>query len=248
MTYEGFAYLYDDLMRDVPYEEWVKHVLAMSQKYGVEGKKLLDLACGTGELSVRFSNAGFTVTGVDLSEDMLTVAQAKANLAGENIDFLLQDMSELELIDRYDIIGIFCDSLNYLQSEEEVQRTFQHVKRYLNHNGLFLFDVHSLFKINHVFMDQTFTYDDDHICYIWNCFEGDTSNSVDHELTFFIEDGSGKYDRVDENHSQRTFPVSTYLKWLDEAGFDVLQVLGEDLTKEPTPECERIFFVARQKN
>lgn len=248
MTYERFAYLYDDLMRDVPYEEWVEHVVTMCQKYQVEGKKLLDLACGTGELSIRLSNAGFTVTGIDLSADMLTVAQEKAISAGENIDFLQQDMSELELIDGYDIIGIFCDSLNYLQTEEEVQRTFQRVKQYLNHNGLFLFDVHSLFKINHVFIDQTYTYDDDHICYIWNCFSGDFADSVDHELTFFVEDGSGKYERVDENHSQRTFPVSTYMKWLEEAGFDVLQVMGEDLTGEPTANCERIFFVAKPKN
>lgn len=248
MTYERFAYLYDDLMRDVPYEKWVQLIQIMCQKYEVNEKKLLDLACGTGELSVRLSKAGYTVTGVDLSGDMLTVAQEKAARSGENIDFLQQDMSEIELINSYDIIGIFCDSLNYLQTEEEVQSTFQRVKHYLQKKGLFIFDVHSLHKINHVFIDQTYTYDDDAICYIWNCFEGDTPNSVDHELTFFVEDGSGKYDRIDENHTQRTYPVSTYVKWLNEAGFEVLELIGEDFSNEPTPQCERIFFVARPKN
>lgn len=247
MSYERFSYLYDDLMRDVPYEKWVEFIHAMCEKYHVKGKELLDLACGTGELSVRLSKTGYNVTGVDLSADMLTVAQEKSFHSGEAIQFLQQNMSEIDLINSYDIIGIFCDSLNYLQTEDEIQSTFKRVKLFLQKKGLFIFDVHSLYKINDVFIDQTYTYDDDAICYIWNCFAGEYPNSVDHELTFFVEDGSGKYDRIDENHTQRTYSVSTYLKWLDEAGFEVLEILGEDFEGEPTPKSERIFFVTRPK-
>ena len=83
MSYEHFAYLYDELMQDAPYDEWVRFVKEKLQTYQVDGKNLLDLACGTGELSVRFAKEGFSVTGVDLSADMLAVAQAKA--AGRRI-------------------------------------------------------------------------------------------------------------------------------------------------------------------
>ena len=77
MCYERFAYLYDELMQDVPYDKWVSIIEEYTQKYSIEGKKLLDLACGTGEISVRLAGEGFEVTGADLSSDMLSVARAK---------------------------------------------------------------------------------------------------------------------------------------------------------------------------
>ncbi len=243
MTYGRFAYLYDELMKDVPYDDWIKLIEEKSQAHGLKGNKVLDLACGTGELSIRLASLGFDVTGVDLSEDMLTVAQAKALEQGVNIDFLQQDMTELELMDTYDIVGIFCDSLNYLHSEEEVQKTFQNIRHYLKKGGLFIFDVHSLYKMSEIFIGNTFSYDEDGICYIWNCFEGKEPNSVEHELTFFVEDGAGKYDRFDEFHIQRTFPVEVYTKWLEDVGFNVLEVIG-DFQGSPGPQSERIFFIA----
>lgn len=246
MTYERFAYVYDELMKDIPYDSWVQIINDMRSKYQVNGHRLLDLACGTGELSVRLASAGFDVTGVDLSADMLAVAQAKADNDNRKIDFLQQDMAQLELINTYDIIGIFCDSLNYLQTEEEVVQTFNKVHQYLEKDGLFIFDVHSIFKMNEIFLDQTFTYDEDGVCYIWNCFQGEFSNSVDHELTFFVEDDIGKYDRFDEYHTQRTYSIETYSKWLEETGFEILETLG-DFTGNVTPKSERIFFITRKK-
>lgn len=246
MTYERFAYLYDELMKDVPYEQWVRIIHERCEKYNLAGKKLLDLACGTGELTIRLEKEGYDVTGVDLSEDMLTVAQAKAVEWGMTIEFFQQNMAELDLITTYDLIGIFCDSLNYLQTEDEVKQTFAQIKQFLKDDGLFIFDVHSLYKMNEVFMEQTFTYDDGNICYIWNCFEGESPHSVDHELTFFVEDATGKYDRIDENHSQRTFSIETYEQWLDDAGFAVLEKIG-DFEGEPTAHSERVFFIAGHK-
>ncbi|MDF1508285.1 class I SAM-dependent methyltransferase [Robertmurraya sp. DFI.2.37] len=246
MTYERFAYLYDELMKDVPYEQWVRIVNDSCQKYNVSGKKLLDLACGTGELSLRLQKNGYTVSGVDLSADMLTVAQAKAVDEGLAIDFFQQNMVELDLLTKYDVIGIFCDSLNYLQTEEEVKQTFHQIKQFLKKDGLLIFDVHSLYKINEIFLNETFTYDDGRICYIWNCFAGEYPHSVEHELTFFVEDSSGKYERIDENHTQRSFALETYEQWLTEAGFTVLETIG-DFAGEPQANSERVFFVVAHK-
>ncbi|MDP4107719.1 MAG: class I SAM-dependent methyltransferase, partial [Bacillota bacterium] len=114
MSYEQFAYLYDELMQDAPYDKWVNFVLNRLKEYHIKGNTMLDLACGTGELSVRFAKQGFKVTGVDLSTDMLAVAKAKAESQGVMIPLFEQDMAELEGLGSFDIIGIFCDSLNYL--------------------------------------------------------------------------------------------------------------------------------------
>jgi SAM-dependent methyltransferase len=248
MTYREFAYLYDTLMEDVPYDRWVDWVNSLYSQYGSGGKKLLDLACGTGELSVRLSHAGFEVSGVDLSEDMLAVAQAKAGEAGVHIPFYHQDMTQMDSLGEYDVIGIFCDSLNYLQNSGEVAKAFTGVNEHLKTGGLFLFDVHSIHKMDHVFAQSPFTFIDEEISYIWNCFPGEQLHSVEHELTFFVlDDETGQYARVDESHFQRTYEISEYKKMLHEAGFELLGITADFEQGEPGPEAERILFAARKK-
>jgi cyclopropane fatty-acyl-phospholipid synthase-like methyltransferase len=248
MSYEHFAYLYDELMTDAPYEDWVQFVIDKAEHYHVQGKNLLDLACGTGELSVRLAKAGFAVTGVDLSADMLAVAQAKAEEQGLRIPFYEQNMTDLEGQGQFDIITIFCDSLNYLAGEQEVRDTFSNVFAHLKDDGLFLFDVHSVFKMTDIFMNQTFAFNEEHLAYIWNSFPGEAPYSVEHELSFFVlDDHDGKYERYDELHFQRTFPVERYAKWLQSIGFELLEVNADFKNEEPTEQSERIFFTARKQ-
>lgn len=243
MSYEKFAYLYDDLMRDVPYEQWVKVIQQQVEKHGIEGKRLLDLACGTGELSICLAKSGYEVTCVDLSDDMLSVAQAKAQESGLQLSFFEQNMAELELMTEFDIIGIFCDSLNYLQTETEIKNTFRHVYHHLEDKGLFIFDVHSVYKMQHLFINQTYAYNGDDISYIWQCFEGEYPLSVEHELTFFVQDESGKYDRYDELHFQRTYPIEQYIEWLENSGFQVNEILYDFKQSFLNDDCERVLFI-----
>lgn len=248
MTYARFAYLYDDLMKDVPYQDWVHFLDVQKTRYGVSGKKILDLACGTGELSVRLAAEGYEVTGVDLSLDMLAVAQEKAAEKGLQLFLIEQDMAQLEGLEQYDVVGIFCDSLNYLQTEEEVLSTFAGVWSHTKKGGLLLFDVHSLFKMNELFTDQTYAYNGDKISYIWQCFAGSHPYSVEHELTFFeLEPANGLYRRYDELHFQRTFPIAQYEEWLRMSGFEILAVTADFQDQEPSETSERIFFTARKK-
>lgn len=248
MSYEQFAYLYDELMQDAPYDQWVNFVLKSLQDHQIKGNNFLDLACGTGELSVRFAEKGFKVTGVDLSTDMLAVARAKAESHGVMIPLFEQDMAELEGLGSFDIIGIFCDSLNYLLTEEKVLNTFLKASQCLNKDGILFFDVHSIFKINELFIDQTFTLCDENIAYIWNSFPGEYPNSVEHELSFFVQDpADGKYNRIDEFHEERTFSTEQYSEWLEEAGFEILEISADFEEKKPQPDSERIFFMARKK-
>lgn len=243
MSYERFAYLYDQLMQDVPYDQWVTVLKQYLAKHNVEGKKLLDLACGTGELSIRFARKGYQVSGADLSSDMLSVAKDKADRLSLPIQFFQQDMTALDELGEFDIIGIFCDSLNYLKDEQAVKQTFEGVNRLLKRGGLFLFDVHSIYKMEHIFADATFTWDDEEITYIWNSFTGEDPYSVEHELTFFVLDQqTGKYDRIDELHFQRTYPVNFYKELLEQTGFKNIEVMGDFSFSDPAPDAERIFF------
>lgn len=248
MSYEQFAYLYDRLMSDVPYDKWVQLIQKAASDYKVKGANLLDLACGTGELSIRLSRAGFQVTGIDLSEDMLSVAQAKTMEAGEAVFYIEQDMSQLEGLPIYDLICICCDSINYLQTDEVVINTFKSVYEHLDENGLFIFDVHSFYKLNHLFINQTYAVNDEDISLIWQCYEGDYPNSVEHDLSFFqLDDKTDMYRRYDELHFQRTYSVEQYSEWIEQSGFTVLKVEA-DFSDGPIDEkAERLFFYCKKK-
>lgn len=248
MTYGRFAYLYDKLMSDVPYEKWIKLIVDAREKYNISGNHLLDLACGTGELSIRLAERGFQVTGVDLSEDMLSVAQDKTMKKGQSIFYMEQDMSKLEGLPSFDIIGVFCDSLNYLQTEEQLIATFQGVHRHLDEKGLFIFDVHSLYKMNTLFINQTYAVNDEDLSLIWQCYEGEDENSVEHDLTFFeLNEASGMYNRYDECHFQRTYSIDQYKTWLEETDFHIVDIIVDFNEEEGKEDGERIFFLCQKK-
>ncbi|MDQ0269525.1 class I SAM-dependent DNA methyltransferase [Cytobacillus purgationiresistens] len=249
MSYQQFAYLYDQLMIDAPYDEWVRLLETKAKEYGMTSDKtLLDLACGTGELSVRLAQGGFDVVGADLSEDMLSVAQAKAAKNHVAIQFFQQNMAELEGLGQFDIIGIFCDSLNYLETEDEVIQTFKGVFGHLKDEGLFIFDVHSLYKMSNIFMNQTYALNEDEISYIWQSFAGEYEHSVEHELSFFVlDESSGRYDRYDELHVQRTYAPEIYQAWLSECGFEVLEICADFKAGPVSEDAERVFFICKKK-
>ncbi|TKH03837.1 methyltransferase domain-containing protein [Peribacillus simplex] len=245
MTYERFAYVYDELMKDAPYEKWLMILTAKLEQYGIGGRKVLDLACGTGEMTVELAQHGFEVTGVDLSDEMLLVANEKAVKLGLSIPLFQQNMAELEGLGQFDCVTIFCDSLNYLRDEEDIVKTFSRVHEHLKDGGLFLFDIHSIYKMEEIFRNNTFAVNGEEVSYIWDCFPGEEPYSVEHDLSFFVrDDESGLYDRFDELHYQRTYPFEQYKKWLEQAGFTVSEILA-DLEEAPlVTETERILFVA----
>ena len=137
MTYNRFAYLYDQLMNDVPYERWVQFLKDAFQKYEMLQPSILDIGCGTGTLPISLAKLNYSISGVDLSEEMLSVAMAKAELEKVNIPFFQQNMVELEGFNQLDCVTIFCDSLNYLETEDQVKQTFIRVNESLKDNGLF---------------------------------------------------------------------------------------------------------------
>ncbi|MCA0171798.1 class I SAM-dependent DNA methyltransferase [Bacillus sp. RAR_GA_16] len=238
-SYERFSYVYDRLMEEAPYGEWVDLV-----KKEADTGKVLDLGSGTGECSVQLAQVGFDVTAVDLSEHMLSVAQDKAIEAKLPIKFLQQDMRNLDTGEMYDVVTIFCDSLNYVTDLEGVKATLAKVYQHLKPGGIILFDVHSLYKIQTLFVGNTFSSNEDDISYIWNSFAGEEEGAVEHELSFFVENEEGLYERFDEVHYQRTFSIKEYKDSLREAGFDMISVTADFTTLTPNQTSERLFFRA----
>ncbi|WP_223638059.1 class I SAM-dependent methyltransferase [Planococcus sp. 4-30] len=240
MKYGKFAAVYDGLMEDISYEKYVEWVASHAPS-----GKLLDVACGTGTLSQLFAEMGYDVTASDLSEDMLTVANQRFQEANQSIPVLQLSMDNLEGLDGFDLVTIAIDSLNYLQTEQQVQQTFKEIYASLNPGGHFFFDVHSIFKVDGVYMDSPFVYDAEEIAYIWHTEPGEAEHSVIHDMTFFVRQ-NGLFERFEETHEQRTFSVDVYTKWLEAAGFSVESVTADFSDQAPDEESERIFFHAKK--
>lgn len=246
MSYESFAYLYDRLMDEAPYDKWLAFFERAVEEYDVGKQPILEVGSGTGELLLRLCERGYEVSGVDLSAHMLSVARDKLQVNGYQPLLIEQDMRHLELGSTFASILVFCDSLNYLLTEDDVFQAFKQFHLHLETGGLLLFDVHSVNKIANGFIDQTFADAGEDISYIWQSFSGKEENSVEHELTFFVREPNGYYERMEEFHVQRTFSIDIYESLLEKAGFVVEKVIA-DFEHQVTEESERIFFVAKKK-
>ncbi len=243
-SYSEFAYVYDELMTDVPYDVYVELINVATG--GIAGKRVLDIGCGTGLLSVKLAKQGADVTGIDLSSDMLVVAKERARALSLPVQFIEQPMQQLTGFTGYDVAVIAIDSLNYLPTREDVLSTFRHIHASLAVGGTLVFDVHSTFKTDVIFMEGPFTFDNGRIAYIWEADVGEQPHSVYSELAFFIKDENELYRRFDEVHSQRTFQVNDYVDMLMDTGFSIERIFADWEDEPPHEESERIFFQVRK--
>ena len=248
MEYNQFAYHYDALMSDVNYSDWVRKLA----EYAFGQGQLLDVGCGTGKLSLLFRQAGFAVTGVDLSEDMLVVAKEAAEVMQADVHFAQGDMRDLSAFSDIDIVTINVDALNYLLTADDVRLVFEQVHNALKPGGLFMFDVHAAYKLETHWQDYLYADASELLTYIWHAESYEEVDDeqhlfyeVQHDLTFFTRLENGAYKRHDEVHIQRTFHEEHYIEWLEVAGFDLVEMCG-DFHGEVDETSERIIFIARK--
>ncbi|MBF0779218.1 class I SAM-dependent DNA methyltransferase [Streptococcus cuniculi] len=242
-TYETFASVYDAIMDDGLYEQWTDFSLRHFPK---GKKKLLELACGTGIQSIRFKEAGFDVTGLDLSRDMLDLATKRAQEAGLTIPFLEGNMLDLSNLERFDMVTCYSDSICYMEDEIEVGQVFQEVYQHLNEGGVFLFDVHSTYQMDEVFPGYSYHENAEDFAFVWDTYADEPPHSIVHELTFFIQEADGRFSRVDEIHEERTYDLLTYDVLLEQAGFKNVKIYADFEDKEPRETSARWFFVAEK--
>ena len=241
--YEDFSRVYDQVMDQELYEQWLDFTKRHLPK---ETKSVFELACGSGALSVRLAQEGYKVTGLDISEEMLTLASKKARQAGYQLDFTAGDMRELSGLGKFDAVTCYSDSLCYLENLDELQATFDGVFEILNEGGTFIFDVHSTYQVDEVFPNYSYHENAEDFAMLWDTYEDAAPHSIVHELTFFVQEEDGSFSRHDEVHEERTYEVLTYDILLEQAGFKSFKLYADFEDKEPTKTSKRWFFVAQK--
>lgn len=246
MIYTEFAKFYDDLFDVTLYDRWA-HFVEIQTK-GIQKDrselKILDLACGTGRLAIKLAQMGFQVTGADLSEDMLTIAEQRSRQAKVDVPFIQTDMRTMDGLDQYDLITCFDDSLNYLIDPDDLGATFEAVHDHLSVNGKFLFDMISPYQVTEVYPGYMYNYRSEDAAFMWTSYEGDFAPmSVEHELNFFqYNEQKDAYDAYNEIHRERAYDEMTIRKMLSAAGF-MTTLTSTDFGDKPfIRDTKRWFF------
>lgn len=237
-SYHDFARIYDSFMQDAPYEQW----MSWFSREELAGKVIADIGCGTGTLAIWLAQRTARVTGVDLSEEMLTAASQRAVEQRLSIEWLCQDMRELALPRKMNMIVSTCDSLNYLLSEEELKAVFSACKRALEPRGRFVFDLLGPARVEQLREGVWYDLRDD--AELWFTSGVSVDGRIDYEVHgFFEDDGNGLYRRIVEEHTEQYYSVDTVVQLLQETGFVVEDVTGDFHASSPAQADRLVFHV-----
>lgn len=242
-AYNEFAYIYDELMDDFDYGKWAEYIKDIFKKYKKEPRNILEMACGTGNLTYELAQDGYRLTAFDLSEEMLAQAYKKLGRY-KSVNLLNLDMVDFELNRKYDSVIAICDSMNYILEEEDLLSSFKNVYEHLEDGGLFIFDINSYYKLKEIIGKNTFVSDQENTFYSWQNFYDEKLDICDFFLTFFVEDEDGKYTRFDEEHSEKAYKIQTIVDLLKKAGFEKIDYYEGFSFNQPAEDTERINFVA----
>lgn len=243
-SYENLAASYDRLTNDVDYEATVAFYNAILRQEGLHPRTAVDLACGTGSVAVLLARQGLQVTGVDLSEDMLTVACQKAQELPQPPRFVCQPLQKLHLPRGVDLAVCALDSLDYITDPRDCAEAIRRVYRALNPGGIFIFDVNTPEKLRamdgQVFLDE----DDDVYC-VWRGEFDQETNICSYGMDLFQRRGN-LWQRSFEEHREYAYSRQQLEQYLRDAGFTHIEVYGDRVFTPPAEGEQRIYFKARK--
>ncbi len=260
-AYTGFAEVYDLFMDNVPYKEWADYLEGVFQEYKIKDGLVLDLGCGTGEMTEALASRGYDMIGVDNSEEMLGIARDKKEKSGHDILYLLQDMREFELYGTVRAVVSVCDSINYVMDPEELLQVFGLVNNYLDPKGLFIFDFNTQYKYETVLGCRTIAENREDSSFIWDNYYYEDERINEYELTLFIrdpgaEDGrtetagwgmdGGLYRKYQEIHYQRAYTLEEIQQLLAQSGLEFLAAYDAYTKNMVYKESERVTVIARE--
>ena len=246
-AYTGFASVYDLFMDNIPYKDWCAYVTGLLKEHGISDGLLLDLGCGTGKLTRLLAAEGYDMIGVDLSEEMLEIALEHEMEDPKQILYLQQDMREFELYGTVKAIVSICDSMNYITEDEDLLEVFKLVNNYLDPEGVFIFDLNTVYKYEKILGEQTIAENREDASFIWDNYYDEEEQINEYDLALFIPEGKdGLYRKYEEVHYQRAYELELVKELLEKAGMEFVAAY-DAFTKNPVNEkSERIYVIARE--
>ncbi|MDE5772370.1 MAG: class I SAM-dependent methyltransferase [Ruminococcus sp.] len=247
-SYSVFARYYDELTANIDYKKRAEYFHEIINKFrSADNNILLDLACGTGSISEEMAKLGYDVIGVDNSQEMLGIAIEKKFDSGLDIQYLCQDMRNIDMFGTIGITICALDSINHLSCIDDVRKVFERVSLFSEYNGLFIFDVNTLYKHRKILADNTFTYETDNLYCIWENSLNKDTDEVRMNLEFFELEKNGLYSRSSDSFSEKAYSEEIIEKLLAGTNFEIIGKYGDDTFESPSETSQRIIYTARCK-
>lgn len=245
--YVGFAEVYDELMDNIPYDEWTSYLCGLLSEYGIKDGLVAELGCGTGNITRRLAKAGYDMIGIDNSCNMLDVARSKND--ENSILYLCQDMREFELYGTVAAVVSICDSINYITDEQDLLEVFKLVNNYLDPQGIFIFDFNSRHYYRDVVADSTIAEDRDEISFIWDNYydEEDDINELALSLFTLVDSENNLYSKYEELHLQKGYTMETIGALIEASGMELVAMYDAFTRNIASEDSERIYVIAREK-
>ena len=224
-SYTGFAEFYDIFMDNIPYKDWCDYLISLLKEYNINDGLILDIGCGTGNITELLSAAGYE--------------------SGQDILYLLQDMREFELYGTVAAAVSICDSMNYILEYDELVTVFKLVNNYLDPEGIFIFDLNTIYKYENM-GDTVIAENREEGSFIWENSYFSNSKLNQYDLTIFAKDDDNRYSKYEETHVQRGYTLDEIKSALTDAGLEFITSYSA-FTKEPvTGNEDRIYIIAKE--
>lgn len=243
-AYGALAQWYDSLTEDVDYPGLYDYLMTLMEKQGVKPKRVLDMACGTGSLSVLFAQNGVECLGMDLSRDMLSRAREKTRNMEHPPVFLQGNMADFSLEEPVDALVCMLDSFNYLADPMDGATAIECFARALRPGGVLIFDVRPRKRLmdfdGQMFMDET----RDVVC-IWRTEFDSWENQCFYGMDIFV-----RQEELWKRHREEHYEYAYRLRWLrhqlTQVGFSKIAFYGDRTLTAPTGNDQRVFITARK--
>lgn len=212
-AYSKLAQFYNSFTHnDCDYSSWSQYLHTVLQRHNCS--KGIDVACGTGKMTILLHKLGYDVMGFDSSIEMLNVAGRNSH----NIKYACVDMTDIQLNKKVDFVTVVNDGVNYIPIRQ-LHSLFDNFYQLLNDNGVLIFDISSKYKLTSIVGNNCFFRDFDDVTCLWN--NRLYNDRVVMDITLFEREGQ-HYLRYDEQHIQYIHQEQSIAQMLNSIGFDVV--------------------------
>lgn len=237
----AIAEFYEYSMREnCDYAGWADYVTGIVKQSVKGGAKGIDFACGSGYFTRALKRSGYSVTGVDISPEMLTSAQkitAKENLF---VPYIKGDMTNFKPFEKADFITVINDGINCIEPDK-LDKTFKNFSHIINKGGILHFDVSSVYKLKNIIGNNTFCEDDDDYSYIW--FNELFQEKVVMDMSVFLKGEDGRFIKRESTLTEFLYDIKTLKNALENNNFEVFNISG-DMGGQLNEKSERINITA----